>query len=191
MFKSYVFFLLLFFAIKGYAQESVPAEPDQFSPGSFSVRSNLPTWLLAVPSLGLSYKTTDRFEFIVDGAYSHWNFKRKGMANYHNFWNISPQIRTYINHQYSTYIGLQYSMGEYNISRQQGRYVGGGLAIGKQYFAGKNLLIDIGLTLGYLKISKRESYQQENGDFYRIYSKENANYWGPTALSIRFSRKIN
>lgn len=191
MFKSYIFFLLMLCAAGGYSQENMLPEADRFSSGTLSVRSNLPTWLLAVPSLGLSYKSTDRLEFIVDGAYSHWNFKRKGMDNHHNFWNISPQIRTYINHQSSTYLGLQYSMGEYNMSRQQGRYLGGGLAIGKQYFAGKNLLIDIGLTLGYLQISKRESYQQENGDFYRIYSKENANYWGPTALAIRFSRKIN
>lgn len=191
MFKSYVFFLLLLFAINGSAQERMVSEADYFPAGSLSVRTNLPTWLLAVPSLGLSYKSADRLEFILDGAYSHWNFKRKGMDNYHHFWNVSPQVRTYINPSHTAYLGLQYSMGEYNMSRQQGRYMGGGLAIGKQYFAGKNLLVDIGLTLGYLQLSKRESYRQENGDFYRTQTKENTNYWGPTSLSIRFSRKIN
>lgn len=189
--KIYYSVLFLFFSIPIYAQPGENNKAEHFDSGAFSLRTNLPTWFLAVPSLGMAYKPTANLELLVDATYAAWKFKRKGVQRHHNFWNISPQVRTYIGQAKSTYLGIQYSLGEYNISRQQGQFQGGGLAVGKQYFASKNLLIDIGLTLGFLQLSERENYSTIGSDTYRTKAKENVNYWGPTALSIRLSKKIN
>lgn len=189
--KTYTIFLLLIItSFKCYAQED-QSSINSFSAKSLTLRTNIPTWFLAVPSLGIAYKISDRVEIATDGAISTWNFKRKSKSNYWKNWNISPQIRTYINTDRSTYLGVQYSVGQYNLSKEQGNYTGGGLSIGKQYYAGKNLLIDLGLTLGYLKLSDREKYIEENNTFYRIERKNDHYYWGPTALSIRLVRKVN
>ncbi|MVZ62194.1 DUF3575 domain-containing protein [Sphingobacterium humi] len=182
--------LFLFSVLLSLAQEQPTKASNSFPGKSFSLRTNLPTWLLAMPSLGIEYKTSDRTALIVDGVYAHWNFKRKEADRFWHFWNVAPQVRRYVNADCSTYVGLQYSMGRYNLSSQQGEYLGGGFTFGKQYYAGKNLLIDLGLSLGYLKISTRESYRQIDGEFYRNKSKQNRNYYGPTSLSVNLVRKF-
>lgn len=174
-----------------YAQSNSEVEPNSFSSKSLSISTNIPTWVLGIPSLGISYKVSNQFEIKIDGAFSSWEFKRNSIPHHWNFWNISPQVRSYINKDRSTYLGLQYSIGDYNMSRQQGKYEGGGLTIGKQYYAGKRMLIDLGLTFGYLRLSDRESYTYSNNIFYRNRIKGDSNYWGPTALSIRLTRKVN
>lgn len=178
-------------ALTTYSQENSPVEANHFSSGSLSIQTNIPTWLLGVPSLGISYKTSDRFEVLMDGAYSNWKYTREGLPYYWKNWNLSPQIRTYVNADRSTYLGIQYSMGQSILSTQLTKYKGGGISIGKQYYAGKKLLIDLGVTFGYLRLTDRYSYTFSNNVYYRDVTKDNSNYWGPTALSIRLSRKVN
>lgn len=190
MHKIHFVFFLSLLVLNTHAQE-VSSEPNSFSAKSLNLRTNIPTWLMGVPSLGVSYKTSDKVEIIVDGAFSPWKYTRNGYTHYWKVSNISPEVRTYVNKDRSTYLGAQFSIGQYNISSQQGKYLGGGLTVGKQYYAGKNLLIDLGLTLGYLRFSDRASYTYHNNAFYTNRVKEDSNYWGPTSLSIKLSRKIN
>ncbi len=189
--KTYILFLLLIITnLKGFAQDQ-HAYKHSFPAKSLTIRTNIPTWLFLVPSLGIAYRLSDRVELAADGALSTWVYKRKEKSNYWRVWNVSPQIRTFINADHSTYMGIKYSLGRYNISREQGNYWSSGISIGKQYYAGKNLLIDLGLTLGFMKFSEREKYIQENNTFYRIENKKDNHYWGPTAVSICLARKVN
>lgn len=189
--KTYTIFLfIIIFSFKCYAQDEQTFS-NSFSSNSLTFRTNIPTWFLAVPSIGVAYKISDHLEIATDAAISTWNFKRAGRSNFWRNWNVSPQVRTFINSDRSTYLGIQYSVGQYNISKEQGNYTGGGLTIGKQYYAGKKMLIDLGVTLGYLKLTEREKYIEEDNLFYRIERRSNHYYWGPTALSIRLSRKVN
>lgn len=190
MLKIKILLIGILLGVNSYAQES-PKEVNSFPSKTLSISTNIPTWLLGIPSLGISYKTSDRTEFLVDGSYSHWNFKRKGMPNYWRSWNVSPQVRRYVNADRTAYLGLQYSIGEYNISNQQGKYMGGGVSFGQQYYLAKNMLIDLGLTLGYLRFSDRASYTYSNDVFYINSLKKNSNYWGPTSLTVKLIKKIN
>lgn len=191
MFKLYVAFCSLFITMNAYCQYDNSFQDNYFPSRSLSIRTNIPTWLIGIPSLGISYKTSERLEFNIDGAFSYWNFQRKGTPHYWRTWNISPQVRTYVNHDRSTYLGTQFSVGQYNISSQQGNYFGGGISVGKQYYAGKKLLIDLGLTLGYLRFTDRKSYTSHDNVFYTNRVTEDSNYWGPTSVSIKLSRKVN
>lgn len=178
-------------AMHSYAQEAYQVESNSFPSKSLSISTNVPTWLIGIPSLGIAYKPSDRSEILVDGSFSHWNFKRDNTPHYWRSWNVSPQVRRYINDDRSTYLGLQYSVGQYNISAQQGKYMGGGISFGKQYYLAKDMLIDLGLTLGYLRFRDRASYTYSNEVFYTNHKKKDSNYWGPTAVSIKLIKKIN
>ncbi|MCI0922089.1 DUF3575 domain-containing protein [Sphingobacterium rhinopitheci] len=191
MLKIKVTFLMLLCILTSRGQDDSLLQANHFSAGSISIQTNISTWLLGVPSLGISYKPSDRLEVMLDGAFSHWKYTKNGLPYYWRNWNISPQVRTYINADKSTYLGLQYSMGQSILSRQLSKYKGGGITIGKQYYAGKKLLIDLGISFGYLKLTDRFSYTYSNNVYYKNRSKEDLNYWGPTALSIRLSRKVN
>ena len=190
--KAYVLSVLLLITTNTYCQiEGGKEDQNSLPKYSLSLSTNLATWLLGIPSLGVSYKVSDRNELLLDGSYSHWNFQRQGRPHYWRSWNLSPQVRSYVNADRSTYLGVQFNVGEYNISSQQGKYLGGGVTVGKQYYAGKNLVIDLGLTLGYLRFRDRASYIYQNNVFYRNRVKEDSNYWGPTSVSIKLARKIN
>ncbi|WP_437920263.1 DUF3575 domain-containing protein [Sphingobacterium sp. LRF_L2] len=156
-----------------------------------NLRTNIPYWFLALPNIGIEYRSRQQFAVLLDGSFAPWNFKRKGNDHYWRLWNVAPEIRYYIGSQRSTYLGLQYNMGEHNFSRQQGRFMGGGISFGKQYVAAGHLLIDIGLTIGYLRFTEQERYEQVGDILYRTKMKTDDHYWGPTNLSIRLSRKLN
>lgn len=160
-------------------------------PGSFNVRSNMLGWLLLVPNLGVEYRAADRIGLLADGGLSHWNFKRNGNDHYWRNWYAAPQLRYYPNELRDAYIGLKGTIGDYNISNEQGRFMGGGFTFGKQYAAGKKLMIDIGLTLGFLQFSNVEKMRHVNGEHYRTATIPDRTYWGPTGISISFSRRTN
>ncbi|MCA5006259.1 DUF3575 domain-containing protein [Sphingobacterium bovistauri] len=190
--KAQVLFVLLLITTHTYCQvEDNEEHQNSLTKNSLSINTNLATWIIGIPSLGVSYRVSDRNELLLDASYSRWNFERKGRPRYWRSWNFSPQFRSYVNHDRNTYVGAQFSVGQYNISSQVGKYLGGGLIIGKQYQAGKSLLIDLGLTLGYLRFRDRASYTYHNTVFYKNRVKEDSNYWGPTSVSIKLSRKIN
>jgi hypothetical protein len=184
--KKNVFLLLLLITTNTYCQTEKNEENKNSSPiKSLSISTNIATLCL-----GISYNVSDRNELLLDGSFSHWNFGSKDRPRYWRSWNLSPQIRSYFNEDKSTYLGAQLSLGQYNISSQQGEYIGGGIAFGKQYYVAKNLVIDLGLTLGYLSFKNRASYIYHDNTFYTNRVKDDSNYWGPTSVSIKFSRKI-
>lgn len=188
--QIFIILLLLTPVISGLRAQGVkPEEPTYFPKGSLSLRTNTVSWLLLAPSLGAEYKVSDNFGLLAEGSFAHWNLDSRN--KYWRLWNVSPQVRYYAGKLKNNYIGLQYMMGEYNLTGYQGKYMGGGLTLGHQFDCGKNLLVDLGLSLGYLYLHDKEEYQRINGHDYRNGSKTSNGYWGATGLTVSFVWKIN
>lgn len=164
-------------------------EPTYFPKGSLSLRTNTVSWLMLTPSLGAEYKATDNLGLLVDGAWSHWNLDTQN--KYWRLWNVAPQVRYYLGSLKDSYLGAQYTMGEYNLIGYQGKYMGGVLTLGHQFYCGKNLMVDLGISLGYLYLHDKEKYNHINGHDYRSGIKSSNGYWGPTGVTISFVWKIN
>lgn len=185
---KYIFFGLSFL----FCLESVNAqEVEGFKKGQFSIRSNLLSWVILTPNIGIEYQINDRIGLLLDGSFSYWYFKNKSKDHYWRLWHFNPKIRSYLNKSRNAYVGLQFDLGEYNLSNQQEEFKGGGVAFGKQYYFSKNTLIDLGLTLGYLKLNDRKSYYEKEEIHYLRTDKPDKNYWGPTQVSISLIRKLN
>lgn len=182
-------FILAILTSSIQAQETNPEAPSYFPKGSLGLRTNTVSWVLLTPNLGIEYKVSDNLGLLVDGGWAHWNLKSRN--RYWRVWNIEPQIRTYFGSDKNNYIGAQYTMGEYNLLGDQAKYMGGGLTLGHQFYCGKNLMVDLGLSLGYLYLHDKEKYERIDGHNYRTTSKSSHGYWGPTGLTVSFVWKIN
>jgi len=181
--------LLTGLSIGIYAQEKSLDESTYFPKGSFSLRTNAVPWLMLTPNIGVEYKASDNIGLLLDGGWAHWKLNTKN--KYWRIWNVAPQMRYYSGKLKDNYIGLQYTMGEYNLSGYQGKYMGGGLTLGHQFYCGKNLMVDLGISLGYLYLHDKEEYNHINGHDYRMSGKTSHGYWGPTGATISFVWKIN
>lgn len=181
--------LLTGFATCLQAQETNTEKPTYSPKGSLSLRTNIAPWAMLTPNIGVEYKTSDNLGLLIDGGWAHWSLSSKD--KYWRIWNVAPQVRYYLGEAKYNYIGAQYTMGEYNLTGRQGKYVGGGLTLGHQFYACKNLMVDLGLSLGYLYLHDKEKYERINGHNYRTTSKSSQGYWGPIGLTISFVWKIN
>ncbi|WP_051697502.1 DUF3575 domain-containing protein [Prevotella sp. 10(H)] len=187
--KIITFILLLLLCFPSLnAQENKEAEQTYFPKGSLSLRTNAASWLLLTPNLGAEYKATDNLGLLVEGGYAHWKLNTQN--RYWHVWNVAPQVRYYTGSLKNNYIGLQYTMGEYNLTGNQGKYMGGGLTLGHQFYCGRNLMVDLGLSLGYLYLHDKEEYNRIDGHDYRIKAKSSNGYWGPTGVSVTFVWKM-
>lgn len=189
--KKIVLMMCTLFLIGGciYAQKTHQPAETYFSKGSLSLRTNTIPWLMLMPNAGIEYKASDNIGLIVDGAYAHWSLNATN--KYWHVWNVAPQVRYYTGISKDNYVGAQYTMGSYNLTGKQGDYMGGGLTLGHQFDCGRNLLVDVGLSLGYLYLYDTEEYIQKNGVNIRTKDKYSHGYWGPTGASITFVWKIN
>lgn len=187
--KALILFLGFFYFALAYGQNNTESLPTYSPKGSLSLRTNVIPWLALMPNVGVEYKVTDEFGILVDGGWAHWNLNTTN--KYWRMWDVAPQARYYFGSFKYNYIGAQYTMGEYNLSGRQGKYMGGGLTLGHQFYAGKNLMVDLGISLGYLHLYDKEKYQRINGEDYRDGKKTANGYWGPTGLSMTFVWKIN
>lgn len=160
-----------------------------FPKGSLSLRTNTVPWLMLTPNVGVEYKAGDNIGLLVDGSWAHW--KLNTPDKYWRIWNVAPQVRYYIGKLKDNYTGLQYTMGEYNLTGNQARYIGGGLTLGHQFHLAKNLMVDLGISAGYLYLHDKEKYKRINEHDYRIKARSSHGYWGPTGLSATFIWKIN
>lgn len=185
--------LILFFLLAGslfmYGQSSIEPFPSCFHQGSLSIRTNVAPWLMLTPNIGVEYKVSDGVGILVDGGWAHWKLNTRN--KYWRVWNVAPQVRYYAGSQADNYIGIQYTMGEYNLTGNQGRYMGGGFTLGHQFYCSRRLMVDLGLSLGYLYLHDKEEYERIDGYNYRTKVKSSHGYWGPTGLSISFVWKIN
>ncbi len=179
------FFILLNLPFAG-AQEVEGA-----SPGQFSLRTNLASLAVLAPSLGLEYQFNNKLAVMLDGSFAYWNFETETRNKYWRLIHISPKVRQYVNPSRNAYLALQFDIGAYNIAQEIGKFKGGGIAFGKQYYLTKNTWIDLGLTLGYLHFSDRKKYDEINDTYYLQEDKGRKNYWGPSQVSINIIRKLN
>lgn len=187
--KTVIFCILFFVSIVTYAQQSEQSLQTYFKKGSLNLRTNTIPWLMLTPNLGIEYKASDNIGLIVDGAFAQWSLNSAN--KYWHLWNVAPQARYYIGELKYNYLGLQYMIGEYNLTGTQGSYLGGGVTLGHQFDCGHNLLVDVGLSLGYLYLYDTEEYTRKNGMNVRTKDKYSRGYWGPTSASITFVWKIN
>lgn len=187
--KTILFCILLFAGLEIYAQQANQTSQTHFEKGSLALRTNTIPWLMLIPNVGFEYKASDNIGLIVDGAFSHWSLNITN--KYWHLWNVAPQVRYYIGEPKYNYLGFQYTMGEYSLTGTQGSYLGGGLTLGRQFDCGHNLLVDVGLSLGYLYLYDTEEYTRKNGINIRTKDKYSHGYWGPTSASITFVWKIN
>ncbi|MBK5720795.1 DUF3575 domain-containing protein [Dysgonomonas sp. Marseille-P4677] len=187
--KTVLLCILFFMSIAVYAQQPERSSQTYFEKGSLSLRSNAVPWLMLMPNAGFEYKPSDNIGLIVDGAFAHWSLNTTN--KYWHLWNVAPQVRYYIGELKDNYLGLQYMMGSYNLTGKQGSYMGGGLTLGHQFDCGQNLLVDVGISLGYLYLYDTEEYTRKNNVNVRTKDKYSHGYWGPTSASITFVWKIN
>lgn len=158
----------------------------------FSLRTNVTNWALLTPSIGAEYRVNEDWSVIVDGAWTKWNWKSK----YRRFrvWEVKPQVRRYFRDKKDNYIGVVYNAGQYCIklreSGKQGDFMGGSIALGHQFYAAKNVMVDAGISVGYLHMSKREEYKRINGADIKMGNLKNKNYFGPTGVSMTVVWKI-
>lgn len=187
--RSIILSLLFLLCITMDAQETRNTSQTYFSEGGFSLRTNTLPWLMLVPNAGFEYKVSDNIGLIFDGAFARWSLETSN--KYWNIWNIAPQARYYMGKLKDNYVGAQYTMGEYNLTGTQGNYLGGGLTFGHQFDCGYNLLVDLGLSIGYLYLKDIEEYTRKDGVNISTRDKYSHGYWGPTGASITFVWKIN
>lgn len=187
--KTVLLYILFFTGILSHAQEVKQSPPTYFPKGSLILRTNSLSWLMLKPGLGLEYKVSDNIGLIVDGAFS-----RRGRSvndKYWHFCDLAPQVRYYAGEFKYNYLGVQYTMGEYNMTEIQGNYLGGGLTFGHQFDYGHNLSVDVGLSVGYLYLYDTEKYIRTSGGNIRTRDKYSHGYWGLTGASITLVWKIN
>ena len=183
-----IFTLLLALSLYSYGQGNTQSSPDYSPKGSLSLRTNLIHWVMLTPNLGVEYKAAGRIGLIAEGGWAHWNLNSPN--KYCRMWNIAPQARYYMGEDRRGYIGAQYTMGEYNLLGGQGRYKGAGLTLGRQFYAGKNLMVDLGLSLGYLYLCDKEKYQRTNGHDYLTGGKKYHGDWGAKGRFFAFVWEI-
>lgn len=191
MYKIGFLLIGILLGVESYGQDNESSESNDLPNKSFFITTNIPTWLIGIPSLGIAYQKSEKTEILLGGTFPFWNFKKKDEPRYWRSWSISPQFRKYINTHRDAYVGLQYQVGQYNILDNQGKYMGGGISFGKQYYFAKNMLIDLGLTLGYLRFTDRAKYIHNEDVFYIDQLKKDKNYWGPTSISVKLIKKLN
>lgn len=188
--KLKITLLCLFSCTLLHAQsQKNPPEADYSSKGSISLRSNVVPWMILMPNAGIEYKPSNQVGFIVDGGWMRWSMNTAD--KYWHMWNVAPQVRYYAGESKYNYIGTQYTMGEYNFEGSQGKYLGGGLTLGHQFYVSKNLMVDLGFSMGYLHLYNKEEYNHIDGHDYRRGKKTSRGYWGPTGLSLTFVWKVN
>lgn len=180
---------LFFMGVVSYAQETTQSSQSYFPKGSLSLRTNIATWAMLMPNVGAEYKTSDNIGLLVEGTFARWNLS--STDKYWHIWNVAPQIRYYAESDKASYLGGQYTMGEYNLTGKQGCYLGGGLTLGHQFYCGYNILVDLGVSLGYLHLYDTEEYTRKNNVNIRTKDKYSHGYWGPIGASITFVWKIN
>lgn len=186
---QFTLFVLLSLSLLTYGQNSIEAQQSSYLPkGSLSLRTNAIPWILLVPNVGVEYKIDDHIGLIVDGGWARWNLNSQN--KYWRIWNVAPQVRYYVGEHKYNYIGAQYTMGEYNLTGDQGKYIGGGLTFGHQFYASENLRLDLGLSLGYLYLYDKEKYHRKGNVNCCSEGKTSNGYWGPTTLSVTFVWKL-
>lgn len=188
-YKTVLLCSLFFVGVATYAQQTDQSVRTYFPKGSLSLRTNVVPWLMLMPNAGFEYKASDNIGLIVDGTFARWSLDTAN--KYWHLWNVAPQVRYYMGKPKYNYVGLQYMMGEYNLTGTQGSYLGGGLTLGHQFDCGYNLLVDVGFSLGYLYLYDTEEYTRKNEINVRTKDKYSHGYWGPTGASITLVWKIN
>lgn len=159
------------------------------SESSISLRSNLASWLILTPSIGAEYKSTDRLGLILDTSWIQLDLENT-KYKYWRMWNVSPQLRYYLGRNLNYYMGAQYSVGGYNVSGKLGNYMGGGLTTGHQFYIGRNLLFDLGVSLGYLNFYNTIRFKRIEGVNYQVSEKYSSSHYGLTGVSMSLVWKI-
>lgn len=148
------------------------------------------------PNLMAEFYFGNAFSIYVEGAYAAW---QKG-GNAPKTWNVSTysaEARYWLwgsGYNYrGHYVGLYGHGGSYdfmfdNAHGYLGSYLGGGLSYGFVFGLSRNLVMETGLRVGYVR-SPTDFYHAEEGEFYKD-KHRNMNYIGPTGLHVSLIYRI-
>ncbi|GHT55772.1 hypothetical protein AGMMS49982_22020 [Bacteroidia bacterium] len=126
-----------------------------------------------------------RLGILVNVAVAPWDLDEKQRR----LWYIAPQVRYYLGAALRMYAGVEYSAGQYcvaNTSGEQGDFWSVGLAAGYQFSLSRSLLLDLGMTLGYMEFYNKKYFTYSEGYHYETHpALKDYGWWkGPTAVSI-------
>lgn len=142
--------------------------------------------------MGAEYRLNENWGLLVDGAYARWDWKNK--TRRHRVWQVKPQARRYFSAGKDTYLGAEYIAGQYSFNwsgtGKEANFMGGGIAFGHQFYAGRKVMIDVGASLGYLRLSDRLEYERIGNRDVKTRDLRNKNYWGLTNLSMTLVWKL-
>lgn len=155
-------FIAILVATPLYAQGEPSAHPSTATEWSepsanldatgFSLRTNLLYWAVAMPNVGVEYRTeSGEIGYLVDGGYAlltdqYWE---------HNFggWFISPEVRFYLGDYKRGFLGAKAIYSGYNVklteTGYQGKMAAGGLSGGYRMVLSRYFDIDFSAAVGY------------------------------------------
>ncbi len=145
----------------------------------------LAKWIVATPSIGIEYSPVSKLGIVVNATMAPWDLDEKQWR----LWQIAPQVRYYLGADLRMYAGLEYSVGQYcvaNTNGEQGDYWSGGLAAGYQFSLTRSLLLDLGMTVGYMEFYNKQYFTYNEGYHYKTYpALKDYGWWiGPTTVSV-------
>lgn len=156
---------------------------------NLNFRTNLATWVILAPSFGVEYRASDRIGLLLDTNLIQLDLDRT-KYRYWRIWGVAPQVRYYLSRNLNNYIGLQYSLGSYSVSKKQGDFQGVGMTVGHQFSLAKRLLFDMGLSLGYLRLYNTERFERIDGVNYLIGERYTSDYYGLSGISMSLVWKL-
>ncbi|GHT41769.1 hypothetical protein AGMMS49965_12100 [Bacteroidia bacterium] len=187
-----------------------PPPPDNDLRGLY-LRTNTLELLALTPSLGVEYRPTDNLGILLNGAWAGWDFGKNKVneetglsvwdSNAWKWWHLSPQVRYYLGSTYQLYVGGEFTIGEFNFKKTQGKFLGGGVVAGYQFKLADKLFLDCGLGLGALSFNTIEEYLTDgyvdengqpssSGTHLRVERKKDRLWFGPTNAFVTLSYKL-
>ena len=162
----------------------VVEKPTETKPYTFALRANLLRWATLTPDLGLEWRISNSWSFMVNGSWTSWSWNSKGRR--YALWEVSPEVRYYIGKEKCGYVGAMFKAGEFNYKLstvgKQGDLMGGGITGGYVLKLNKTLVLDFNIGLGYLN-ADYDRYEVIDGVRVRR-GTENKNWWGPVSAGV-------
>lgn len=158
---------------------------------SIALRANLLRWVTLTPDLGIEWRVNRHVGILVDGSWTSWSWESKNHC--YAIWEVSPEVRYYIDKEKRGFLGAMYHIGEFNYKLEdtgkQGNYQGGGITGGYMLPLNRSLALDFHATMGYTR-AEYDKYKVTDGVRVRQGSTDK-NYWGINQLGVKLVWKFN
>ena len=155
-----------------------------------ALRANLLRWVTLTPDLGVEWRVNSSWGIVANGSWTSWSWNDKDRR--YALWEVSPEVRYYINKEKRGYVGVIYKAGQFNCKLstvgKQGDLMGGGITSGYQLRLNNTLSLDFNLGIGCIH-ADYEKYEVIDGVRVRQ-GKEAKNWWGPVNAGVTLVWKL-